>query len=144
MSQRVEFVIPFELAPKQTKGNRVGVTKAGKRYMARYTPKRVRANAEAIVLAARPHRPDPPLKGPVAAQVRFVYPLPKSMRAVAQAGLIIWKDTRPDLDNLEKQLFDSLEAAGFFAVGDGQVCCKDVEKAWQGTEYKTIVMLEEL
>lgn len=69
------------------------------------------------------------LHGPLWCELTFVYVWPTTIRKRDRTTTIP-KDTRPDLDNLQKQVFDSLESAGVFEEGDAQVCGVTTTKLW--------------
>lgn len=71
----------------------------------------------------RPYVPAHPLEGPVALQVEWRY-LARSKR---QDGA--YKTTRPDTDNLQKTLKDTMTKMGFWN-DDAQVVVEMVSKSW--------------
>lgn len=68
--------------------------------------------------------PDMPLSGPLAADVRMCW------KADARHPAGTPKCTKPDMDNVEKTLWDVLERLGFFEIGDQQVAFKQVAKLY--------------
>jgi Holliday junction resolvase RusA-like endonuclease len=74
--------------------------------------------AIAMIMASQVHR-GPPLEGPLAVSLEFVFAC-KSKRERKP------KATRPDSDNLAKGLLDSLN--GLLYLDDGQVCDLHVTK----------------
>lgn len=68
--------------------------------------------------------PERPLRGPLAADVRLCW----EADAAHPAGTP--KATKPDLDNIEKTLWDALGRLGFFERGDQQVAVKTVCKMY--------------
>lgn len=120
MTKPIEFFIPVQVLPKQS-------FRHGKGHA--YTPARITDNAGALVIYARGHRPDEPFVGPVIVSYQFCFRTPKGM------SLLGLKETIPDLGNLEKQMDDVLQAAGFFARGDQQIARREVsEKVWTDRE----------
>lgn len=81
--------------------------------------------------------PDRPLTGPLAADVRLCW----EADAAHPAGTP--KATKPDLDNIEKTLWDVLGRLGFFERGDQQVALKRVAKLY-GEVPGVYVRLEEM
>lgn len=88
-----------------------------------------------------PFRPQTPLQGPIAIRIRWVFPhtvsAPKKRR-----GMEIYKDTSPDLDNMEKALLDCLQKVEFFG-NDGQIAKKISLKYW-GPDPGITIDLKEL
>ena len=69
------------------------------------------------------HRPVEPLGGALRIGVKWLYPTKiKKLHGT-------YKITKPDLDNMEKLLFDVMEDLGFFS-NDAQIACKITEKFW--------------
>lgn len=68
--------------------------------------------------------PERPLRGPLRADLKLCWPTGSKHPQGSP------KDTKPDLDNVEKTLWDVLGGLGFFAVGDQQIATKQVSKAW--------------
>lgn len=114
--QPIQFYVPdFGVVAKQS-------VKQGKgRY---YTPPHIAENARALYWKAKRHAPTKPFVGPVLASYQFYIgtPLRKKWRTL--------KHTAGDVENLVKQVNDVLEAADFFAVGDGQIAGAHVFKFW--------------
>ena len=77
-----------------------------------------------------------PLKGPLRAELSFVFASKKKERT--------WKATRPDADNLAKGLLDSLN--GTLYVDDNQICELTITKvhAAHGEQPHVVVEIEEL
>ena len=69
------------------------------------------------------HRPSEPLEGAVRVAVKWLF-LTKIKKLHGA-----YKITKPDLDNMEKLLFDCMEDLKFFA-NDAQIACKNTEKFW--------------
>lgn len=125
----LEFFIPHAVAPKQTKANRLMKRKDGSSFIGRFTPADVRRNEEALASLLASHVPAKPLSGPVRARLVFQYSWRKSDSARRRAAGSQLKDTRPDCDNLVKNLLDVMERMGFFS-NDAQVCDLHVRKVW--------------
>lgn len=94
--------------PRPRRGWRRGM--AGRGY---YTPaSSFRSCVTAVAMMSR-SRPRPHFVGPVGIIALFLV-----SRKTGELGLF---GKKPDLDNLEKNLLDGLEDAGYFEVGDQQV-----------------------
>jgi Holliday junction resolvase RusA-like endonuclease len=60
------------------------------------------------------------LEGPVAVELVFVHSRPQRLCRKKDAHGRLWRDRRPDIDNLCKSALDAIQAAGIVA-DDGQV-----------------------
>lgn len=67
--------------------------------------------------------PDKPITGPVRLLVKWCYP------ATGKHKPGTWKTTKPDTDNMQKALLDSMTKLGFWK-DDAQVASQIVEKFW--------------
>lgn len=93
------------------------------------TPERQRTNKQTMQLYLRRaygNRPAIPMGVPVCVRIEFVY----KARSAKEVG--VRKATRPDIDNLAKQVLDSLmgKHAPLIITDDGQVVCLTVLKRW--------------
>ena len=97
------------------------VTTRGKHPHA-YMPKKAREYVDNCAVIMGAHWRQPPMEGPVAVYVTFVHKRPMRLGRRKDPPGRIWKDTRPDLDNLVKAILDSAQQsqAGVLA-DDGQV-----------------------
>ena len=91
-----------------------------------------------LMSAFAPHAPDKPLHGAVRASLKILFPTDKPERHGK------YRETKPDLDNSEKLIFDCLEALGFFAIGDQQIASKHTEKLWTAEHPGIWMRLEEI
>lgn len=66
--------------------------------------------------------PDQPLEGPLYAEINFFYPPTEMAKSkMEKKGMIsLPKSTKPDLDNLAKQLLDVMQELGFYR-NDSQI-----------------------
>lgn len=63
------------------------------------------------------HKPDTPLRGPVSVVFTAFMSIPRSTTKKARAAILEAKTPytkKPDIDNLEKMLFDRMTALGFW------------------------------
>jgi Holliday junction resolvase RusA-like endonuclease len=88
-----------------------------------YTPKKTAAWEESIRHQALADRPDCLLDGPLAAEITFYLPRPRSAPKKRK-----YPDTKPDLDNLAKSAFDALE--GLVFVNDSRFVEKYLRKLY--------------
>lgn len=76
---------------------------------------------EAVRFAALPFIPTQPWQGPVRVDSEVYFERPKYMQAKKWSDGPIPHTAKPDRDNLDKSILDSLTAAGLYA-DDAQVC----------------------
>ena len=133
MGGHVRFTIPVRPKPKQRPQHGRGYT---------YTPKETREYEQMVGIYAR-IAVKRPLRGAIRVKVDFYLPIPKSWpegkKRLAEAGEIR-PASKPDLDNLEKALFDGIN--GIVWIDDAQVV--EVHKAeWYG-DPRTDVEISEV
>ena len=82
--------------------------------------------------------PEEPFRGPLRVLVKWCYPANEKHPAGT------WKTTKPDTDNLQKALLDSMTKLGFWK-DDAQVASQIVEKFWSDVPgvFIYITQLEE-
>ena len=85
-----------------------------------YTDKRVAGNAKLLAVLLGPHAPPEPWTGPVTVEVIAGFHLRKTESAIVREYGWDWDDTKPDPDNISKQVLDVLQRCGFFK-NDSQV-----------------------
>lgn len=103
-----------------------------------YKKAKVRDAENFLAAMIAPHAPPRPLTGPIGLYVRWCFPYRKGeRRAVVKTGLEIAHQTRPDLDNLEKSLIDTLTRLQFW-TDDAQVYTKMTQKVWGPEGYLKI------
>ena len=90
-----------------------------------------------LAVLLRPHVPGKPFEGPVKLHTVWLYHTDDRHKAGT------YKTTRPDTDNLIKQLKDSLTDAGFWK-DDSQVVIETTEKKWAPGAPCIGVMIEEI
>jgi len=92
-----------------------------------------RSARETLIALLRKHVPPEPLSGPVAVEITWAFPYRKGeKKGVVNAGVAIPHTSRPDLDNLEKLLLDTMTRMQFWG-DDSQVYRKVTEKYWSAT-----------
>ena len=111
----VSFFVPIRPEPWQ----RPRPSGRGRGYITPFSVFRSRAAAEAMKV-----RPRPRFEGAVLVRALFHFKTTKDQRAG-------FRDCMPDLDNLDKNLGEALEDAGFFAKknGDQQIAATTIIKA---------------
>lgn len=137
----IRFTIPYICKAKQGDRARVIAAKSGRTFVQHYPTAETRENAESLASLIVPHRPDMPMAGPVRLDLTFRFPWRKSdSRKQRQAGSRP-KDTKPDWDNLGKQVSDVLEASGFFA-NDSQIAEVHLVKLFTDSPGIDVVLQE--
>jgi Holliday junction resolvase RusA-like endonuclease len=124
----ISLVFPGEPRAIQSVKSRTITPKAGKAFIHHYQPKHNEDWKSYIRVAAQSQLPLgwTPIQGAVAlGRVLFLFApiagLTKAQREAIEAGKIVLKDTKPDLnDNLFKGLMDALE--GIVYVNDSRTC----------------------
>lgn len=134
---RIAFTIPWQVEPKQS----ARFAKAG-RFMRSYQPAKVVRNSEALTLLALQHKPPAPMRGALRVDVTYEFPWRAGDSQKKRRNGPAWKDTKPDLDNLTKQVLDVLQSAGFYQ-NDAQIAVLKVSKMFCG-HGRTHVAIEAL
>lgn len=137
----VSFFVPGNPRPQPRNRTRIMHGKAGQTFAVNYDPGDAEIWKREIRLAAVDHIPDPPFSGPLALELTFLFPRPKGHygsgkndgKLKASAPLLHWQ--KPDRDNLDKAVMDSLTTVGMFH-DDSQVCDGFIKKVW-GSPGKT-------
>lgn len=134
--QSVRFELDCECLPKQA-GKR-GIARVGTRS---FPSKVLATNQQTMQALMMPHRLAEPMRGPVALTMHFCYPWLKKHTARQRAEGRIYKATRPDMDNLAKNLCDVLESMRF-VENDSQFCFGERAKWFDGTQRIVVRMWE--
>lgn len=88
-----------------------------------------------------PHTPPKPLDGPLCLWIDFVWPWRKSEPKKNTLAGRKYKDTQPDLENMEKTLIDMMERCRFFH-NDAQIASKCTTKRWGDYPGITIQLMK--
>lgn len=105
-----------------------------------FTKEKVRDAEDFLAAMLAPHAPDDPLVRPLFFQARWCFPYRKSeLKSVTKVGREVPHTTRPDLDNLEKNLLDVLTRLRFWE-DDAQVYTKSTAKVWGLSPYLAIAI----
>jgi Holliday junction resolvase RusA-like endonuclease len=108
-----------------------------------YKKDKVKEAEDFLELLLAPYAPETPLAGAVFVQVRWCFPYRKSEpKRVVRAGREIPHTSRPDLDNLEKNLLDVLTRLHFW-TDDSRVFSKSTAKFWGPEPYLAIALKTE-
>ena len=130
----IAFTVDYEVQAKQ--GDRSFYNQRLGRVM-HFPDAKVVRNSDALVALCAQHVPAKPMEGPVALSLAFTFPWPASMSRRKREQCRGWKSTKPDLDNLEKQVCDVLQKAGFF-LNDSQIAMKTTSKRYGDRHRLTV------
>lgn len=108
------IIIKLPIAPLTATAQQKGVfVRGGRAHF--YTKAKVREAEQTYASLLAPHVPAKPFDGPVFVDINFFFPYRKSeKKSVLREGRPIAHTTRPDLDNLEKGLLDTMTKLGFW------------------------------
>lgn len=129
MSHSISFFVPG--IPKAQP--RVKFASRGK-FGHAYTPDSADGWKQRIAIAAKPYI-DKPLEGPIEVSVDFYFPRPLAhytSKGELRPMSPLWHITKPDRDNLEKCLLDTLTRIGAWR-DDCQVCDGPIRKRYAAT-----------
>lgn len=101
-------------------------------FVKHYTDPKILNNSEQLLLLSIEHAPSLPLEGPLVVQLRFVANWTQGARKFQRQRGCWPKCTKPDADNLSKQLLDVLQKAGFYR-NDAQIARLVSEKVYADT-----------
>ncbi len=125
------FVLPFAppSATAQMKGEKIDFDADGKPFIRHFRRPEIVRIEERYETALRGFAPPVPLPGPVGVSFGYYCPAPHDARAaMRRAGVVMRrKVTKPDVDNIGKNLLDCMTRAGFFA-DDSAVAVIHAEK----------------
>ena len=118
------------IPPKHTAqaSNKILKTKDGRYFVGKQSSSNARKTQNELFALLEPHIPEKPLDKPLSVDVKWVYPFrksePKKNRLCEK-----FCDTRPDIDNLCKLLFDIMTRLGFW-LDDSQIAKLNFIKVW--------------
>ncbi len=142
----MRLIFPGEPTPKQSARFRI-MGKGKKQFISSYQTKAIKDSAKKITIEAKSQIPSDfkPFNGPIEIDVLFVFPLLKgfSKKKVQEieSGIIYYKDTKPDLDNTQKNILDPLE--GLVYTNDSRICRTRAEKIY-GIEPRTEITITKI
>ena len=84
-----------------------------------YTPLKTRVFEENFILLAEKYKPENRIEGPICLHVTSIFSRPKRLMGRKHPKGLIFKTTKPDIDNVAKTVMDSLKG---FWFDDNQVC----------------------
>lgn len=108
----MEFILPItptaQQRPRHARINGRDIT---------YKSQQQKKNERELESALLPHRPKAPIEGPVELSFVATFPVPASWTAKRKSDAISrrrWHTSKPDTDNLCKQLKDAMTRLGFW------------------------------
>jgi len=106
-----------------------------------YTPGTAEEWKGRIALAAKEYVPFIPFTGPIRLDIQFRFKRPQShfLKRGLRENAPFFHTGKPDRDNLEKAVADSLTVLGMWK-DDGQVCCGEVIKIYSDLAGATITI----
>lgn len=124
---KAEPVLDFEVLGEPTAQKRhrhfSRLGKSGKMFVTLYDPSK--GTKESFISIAHRYAPEKPLEGPLRVDITFWMPRPKNHygsgknASVLKPNASVWHDKKPDKDNLEKMVLDSMK--GVFWKDDNQI-----------------------
>lgn len=105
---------------------RIMKSKSGKMFVGKFAKSSINSWIKEFEYSISKHKPPIPWDGPVQVAIDFRFPWNKSAPK-KYLNREEWKTTRPDLDNMEKVILDSLTRTGFI-VDDSIICYKITSK----------------
>jgi Holliday junction resolvase RusA-like endonuclease len=133
--RRISFVIPGKPVAKQGSNSRLVPSAEGGLHAVHYTPEHVRNWAAYARLVASQHRVIPPWDCAIRVSVVVVVTKPASKKKA------VYCTTRPDLDNIEKNLNDAMNKVIY--TDDSRIVEKVIRKEY-GIVDEVRVTLEKL
>lgn len=102
-----------------------------------FDPPKVREAKTNLTNHLKEYRPRKALEGPLSLRTVWYFPKGKSHEDGE------WRVSRPDTDNLQKLLKDTMTQVGFWK-DDSQVCQEQVEKKWSDDPTGIFIQIEKL
>jgi len=127
LSFRLDIIPPRGTA--QGKGIRV-VEIRGRQTPMLFDKKPLKDAKKILTAALLPHVPAQPFTGPIMLRVVWCFPWRKAEPKKNRAAGWAWKETLPDLDNLNKALADIMTKQGYWK-DDGQIAWLNVQKRYE-------------
>lgn len=121
--QTITFTIPIIPAAQMRSRHRMLKTKSGKVISLTHKAKEQQRYEDQIIAVILNHRPFRAMQGPVTLSITAYLPIPRSWSAWKQEAAdkhIIVPTSKPDLDNLQKNIMDCLTKSSYWR-DDSQV-----------------------
>jgi len=127
MDNKIEFFAPMEPPTRTEQQHRVYI-RNGRPIFVRDA--KLREAISQLEAAVEPYIPGEPINEPVYVKIIWLFPYRKTEKK-SLIGEVIPKHTRPDIDNLNKNLLDCLNEK--FIKDDSLIVRLTTEKAWYET-----------
>jgi Holliday junction resolvase RusA-like endonuclease len=124
----INFTIIIDPSPTHQSALRVLKNKQGKMFIGKMGNSKATKWKQEFMYKAKAYKPDKPFDCPLEVTINFQYAYLKK-HTKSEKGSLLFKTTRPDLDNLEKMVLDSLTECGFM-VDDSLVVVKKSSKTF--------------
>jgi Holliday junction resolvase RusA-like endonuclease len=134
----ISFTVPGVPVAQPRQRHRV-VTSGGRTFAQNYTPAKDPVNTfkAAVRMAAAAAYQGPPLAGPLSVSLTFVMPRPGRLIWKKREMPRVWAPVKPDRDNLEKSLQDTLN--GQLWIDDSQIVAGEVRKVYAAGDEQACV-----
>ena len=142
MGQAIEFFLVGRVHPKQSYRHNP-VKYADGRVTYGHASTKQKKNQTGLAQQAAFYAPREPFSGAVRVDLVFLYPWRKAETLTWRERGRRPKTTKPDCEQIEKQVVDALGVAGFF-VNDAQVFKLSATKWWQVGHEGVDVLVEEV
>jgi len=109
-----------------------------------YKTKDQQANERTLEACLLPHKPDKPLSGPLVLSFTAALPIPKSAGKKMREAMLTGEEAptkRPDIDNVCKQLLDSMTRLQFWH-DDVQIVSLQADKIYAESGYWKVAVYE--
>lgn len=138
---KIEFFLPMIPPTTTQQEHKVSVNKKTGRIVFYDPPELAAARAKLTDYVGR-FAPEHPILGPVRLITKWIWPLDMPALEKIDPDYFVWKETKPDTDNLIKLLKDCMTRTGFWK-DDAQVVSEITEKflAFRPGIYIQIVTL---
>lgn len=138
---KIEFFLPMIPPTTTQQEHKVAINKKTGRVVFYDPPELAAARAKLTDYVGR-FAPEHPILGPVRLITKWIWPLDMPALENIDPDYFVWKETKPDTDNLIKLLKDCMTRTGFWK-DDAQVVSEITEKflAFKPGIYIQVVML---
>lgn len=134
---RIDFFMEMQIphGTGQQKGERIVIPKgwphdkSKKPFVHHFVKPEIEAAEKEFARHLSPFKPRQPFTGPLRIVTEWTWPWRESEPKKNRVDGWKWKDVAPDVDNLQKIIFDQMSAIGFME-NDSQICDARATKQW--------------